>query len=250
MNPLSNFPAHLITGDSSYSEKQVITWLQEAMKHNHIDEECVVCKAIAEKNFYGLSWLAPENRYTLDLIEVILHTITFQLLENQHHFFVITRAELLTQACANTLLKIVEEPPAGYHFIFIAPHKNLVLPTIVSRCVETHCTSLEYSPSSHPLVLQACAFDNQWTTIYKEIGQYTLNEHETVSLFEAVISTFTHMYKKKLGNDNEIPFSTAALEKLLHLCKSIIKKPLQPGSSKIVWKDFFITKATTLLEKA
>ena len=44
-------------------------------------------------------------------------------------------ADFLTEACSNSLLKSVEEPPTGYHFIFLAERLSQILPTIQSRCM-------------------------------------------------------------------------------------------------------------------
>ena len=49
--------------------------------------------------------------------------------ENQHYFFVIQKADLLTLACSNRLLKPIEEPPAGYHFIFLSESLDQIIPT-------------------------------------------------------------------------------------------------------------------------
>ena len=250
MNPLIHFPAHLITGNHKQIESQILEWLQEITPHAHDDTSCPVCHAIQEKNFYTFSWIAPDNRYTLENIERIFKTISLQLAPGQHHFFIVTRAELLTQACANTLLKIVEEPPTGYHFIFTAPHNKLVLPTIVSRCVETSLApETQDNDKVHPLIEYACSPEENWAAIHKEIAQYSLNEHETIRLFETVLNTFTLLYRKKLTSSDSTLFSQNTLEKLLHFCKMILDKPLQPGSSKIIWKDFFMYKTVCLLEK-
>ena len=250
MNPLLHFPAHLITGDHSQTEEQVIRWLQEILPHFHHNTECVVCFAIEQKNFYALTWVTPSNRYTLEDIEPIFSRITLQLAPGQHHFFVVTRSELLTQACANTLLKAIEEPPTGYHFIFCAPHKNLVLPTIISRCVETYCgASSSQSQSIHPLVRYGCSSEHDWSSIYKEIAHYSLNEHETLRLFEKLLCELTDIYKKKLLSPDTVSFSQNTLEHLLRFCKDIVDKPLQPGSAKIIWRDFFIYKITICSKK-
>ena len=250
MNPLLHFPAHLVTGDHFQAETQIIRWLQETLPHLHSGTECPVCSAIEQKNFYALTWITPTNRYTLEDIDPIFSRITLQLAPGQHHFFIVTRSELLSQACANTLLKAVEEPPAGYHFIFCAPHKNLVLPTIVSRCVETHSgISSNQSQSTHPLVTHGCSSEHDWPAIYKEIAYYSLNEHETLRLFEKLLYALTNIYKKKLLSSEAVSFSHNALESLLHFCKDILDKPLQPGSAKIIWRDFFMYKVSICSKK-
>ena len=49
---------------------------------------------------------------------------------------VIDGAHWLGEAAANTLLKLLEEPPAYAHLILIAPSRERILPTLASRCLE------------------------------------------------------------------------------------------------------------------
>ncbi|HEX2864877.1 MAG TPA: DNA polymerase III [Deinococcales bacterium] len=44
-------------------------------------------------------------------------------------------AERFTEEAANALLKLVEEPPNGARYVFVAADRGNVLPTIASRCV-------------------------------------------------------------------------------------------------------------------
>lgn len=249
MNSLIHFPAHLLTGNPSYIEEQLLSTLHSIFLKNHPYDECSACISIKEKKFYGFSWITPENRYTLDALTPIFQKITFQLPESEHHFFIIMQADLLTTACANTLLKLVEEPPTGYHFIFVAPHKNLVLPTIVSRCIENHYSKILDNTliALHPLVTQAISANHDFTTIYKEVATYSLNEHETLQLFETITSKFIDLYKKNFRDESSL--SSHILFQLIEYCKNSIKKPVQPGSAKILWKDFFMYKTLLLQEE-
>jgi len=47
--------------------------------------------------------------------------------------YIVERAETLTESAANSLLKVLEEPPPYVLFILAAPHQARVLPTIFSR---------------------------------------------------------------------------------------------------------------------
>lgn len=55
-------------------------------------------------------------------------------LEGGRKVCIILLAEKMHPATANSLLKILEEPPADVHFILTAERLSGVLPTIVSRC--------------------------------------------------------------------------------------------------------------------
>lgn len=49
-------------------------------------------------------------------------------------FLIITQAELVSLEVANTMLKILEEPPPYLHIHLLTGNEGQVLPTIISRC--------------------------------------------------------------------------------------------------------------------
>lgn len=52
----------------------------------------------------------------------------------EHKVVLIDDAEQLSDAAANTVLKVLEEPPAYLYFLLIASQSGRLLPTIISRC--------------------------------------------------------------------------------------------------------------------
>lgn len=65
----------------------------------------------------------------------------------RRRFVIIDPAEGMNEAAANALLKTLEEPNAGTHFVLITRHASALLPTIVSRCQR-----LRFAPVPEPLV--------------------------------------------------------------------------------------------------
>lgn len=49
----------------------------------------------------------------------------------------VLEAQRMNEEVQNTLLKILEEPPSFFTFVFTVPHPKLILPTVVSRCLIT-----------------------------------------------------------------------------------------------------------------
>jgi len=94
---------------------------------------CATCHAITSHQSGVVTWIEPSADYLLEDIEPIFNTIRYRLDEGAQHAFVLANAHLLSVACANRLLKVVEEPPAGYFFIFLANDYAALLPTIQSR---------------------------------------------------------------------------------------------------------------------
>ncbi len=56
--------------------------------------------------------------------------------EGKKKIYLFDHAEKLSQQGQNTLLKILEEPPAHAVFFLLVPNANLLLPTVRSRCQE------------------------------------------------------------------------------------------------------------------
>lgn len=94
---------------------------------------CNICTGIADQQSAYITWVTPTKEYVLKDLDPILHTIRFSLEPGTRHGLIIQDAHLLTTACANRLLKVLEEPPEGYFFILLTANYHAVLPTIQSR---------------------------------------------------------------------------------------------------------------------
>lgn len=106
---------------------------------NNACDTCYGCNAIDQNQHPNVMHIAPP--YTLESINPIKEKIAFLLESDQRYFFIIPYAEKLLTATANALLKILEEPPKGYHFILQTNHQEKILPTIASRSVIFHFKS-------------------------------------------------------------------------------------------------------------
>lgn len=88
-------------------------------------------------------------------------------IEGNKKIFIIHNADSITQEGSNSLLKILEEPPAGVIFILIGFHLGNILPTIASRCQvikfsQTH--SFTPDESERHCVDEFINIDNQFQT--------------------------------------------------------------------------------------
>ncbi len=64
---------------------------------------------------------------------VLSRTLNYAPTVGRKRVYVIEQAETLNESAANSLLKVLEEPPPYAVFVLLAPHPARVLPTIVSR---------------------------------------------------------------------------------------------------------------------
>lgn len=64
---------------------------------------------------------------------ILQHSLPFTPTIGKRRVFIIERADTLTESAANSLLKVLEEPPPYALFLLIVPHAGRLLPTILSR---------------------------------------------------------------------------------------------------------------------
>jgi DNA polymerase-3 subunit delta' len=62
--------------------------------------------------------------------------------EQGRKIFIIFDAEAMNDAAANSLLKVLEEPLDGVHFLIVSSKKEAVKQTILSRCQTVQCSML------------------------------------------------------------------------------------------------------------
>lgn len=101
------------------------TLMPAADQDNDIESEDAAPKARETK---ASPWISIEQVRALhDFIHVSSH-------RGGRKIILVTPAEALNVAAANALLKNLEEPPAGIHFILISHRPQRLMRTIISRC--------------------------------------------------------------------------------------------------------------------
>ena len=109
---------------STISDDEITTW-----------RECVL-----EKQYFGfeewLSALDADNKQASIFVtesESITSKLSLKSVEGGYKIMIIWHAEKMNQQCANSLLKLLEEPPAGTIFILTTDTPEQMLETILSR---------------------------------------------------------------------------------------------------------------------
>ncbi|GMU19525.1 MAG: hypothetical protein AMXMBFR12_07170 [Candidatus Babeliales bacterium] len=192
-----------------------------------------------EQQHESILWLSPEKQYAVEDLKVIFSTISFALEENHHYFFVIQKADLLTTTCANALLKSLEEPPAGYHFILLAQRIEFILPTIKSRCLIQTVGNCNQQDQHHALIpyFTTTAFQDP-LAFAKELEAANPNEWESLSLLDELLIYWATQYKKGIISNN-LTMQQQSERMMQHIKKAMLLPPM-PGSSKLFWKNLFL----------
>jgi DNA polymerase III subunit delta' len=230
-------PAYLFIGDLQAITYQAECFVKKVFCKQNGCTTCVICSQIERRQYHGLYWLKPENLYTVAQLEVIFATLAFSLNSDEHLFFVLERADALSITCANSLLKSLEEPPPGYHFILLAPSKDLLLPTITSRCLIYYFD--HDTATRHTLVSYFTDFDAAKALDFaKELEQSKMFERDISSLLDAIYSVISQKYQERLlaGDIKKV----IVLEKQIALLEHMLECLPMPGSSKIFLRNLFL----------
>ena len=80
-------------------------------------------------------WLTPDNKtIQVDQIREMINTVMQTAHGSQGKIVLIQPADAMNIAAMNSLLKVMEEPPAGVLFVLLTADPDRLLPTIRSRC--------------------------------------------------------------------------------------------------------------------
>ena len=231
-------PAYLWIGKEAQLHDRAFAFLKEQLCSQGGCDVCTQCRNITRKQHHLLLWITPENGYTLAQLEPVRETIVFALQPGEQFFIVLEHAELLNQACANSLLKSLEEPNEGYHFILLAQKAAGILPTIRSRCVVELLkgfTEHEHHPLAHffmPASLTKVA------DLLRELEKARIPERDIPGL----IDTLLQYWRDRLENAVEkgtLSESEAVQQVIQCLERAQLLTPM-PGSSKIVLRNLFL----------
>jgi DNA polymerase III subunit delta' len=64
---------------------------------------------------------------------LVQSTISYSPSVGRRRVYIVERADTLTEGAANSLLKVLEEPPRYACFVLLSPHPSRMLPTVLSR---------------------------------------------------------------------------------------------------------------------
>lgn len=239
LNQLTQHSSHLWISDPVTAEKKLINALQQSLCPNSDCKKCTTCAQIYHKNHPWISWLEPENSYTLEQIDSVIESVQFLLDSKEKRFFIFTTAHELTSACCNRLLKTIEEPHAGYHFIFISHRPQELLPTLISRCFTQNFKAQNSEHIFHEILQPFINGSlNNPVQFMKLIDKQNIKESSTKEVVDLLFQHFYEKLKESILHSDEIS-QTKYLNLIIILKKSLLQLPIQ-GSHKIFWKNLYL----------
>ncbi len=148
--------AYLFSGPSGSGKRTMAMLFAQALNCRGTDPpcgRCLSCRKSESGNHPDLFRLLPQGTsLKIEQMRDIKESLYYLPMEGQHKICILEDADLLTAPAANSLLKILEEPPARLVFMLLTARPWALLPTILSRC--THFTLKPLQPQEMAALLE------------------------------------------------------------------------------------------------
>jgi DNA polymerase-3 subunit delta' len=123
----------LLGDDNDLKLQEVLEFIKKYYDAFHISQR------IDAESFLDLKILNPkDDMIKIDEIRDVMHFAYLSPIESDTKFIIIIEAERMNLNAANSLLKLLEEPPLNTYIFLLASHQDSLLKTIVSRCVKLY----------------------------------------------------------------------------------------------------------------
>jgi DNA polymerase-3 subunit delta' len=232
-------PSQLWIGPMTELIKRAHIHMQQRWCHKGGCTTCITCQLIAQHQHHSALWIAPHGTYTREDLEPACATLRLTLDDEQDFFIIIQRADYLTASCYNSLLKSIEEPPRGYHFLLLAENIGNVAQTIRSRCT-IHQFHVSYDEScNHALIkfFTEPGYENP-TDFLEVLDSTNPDELQTIELVEQLARYWVIRYKEAIKERNVQKSATA--QHIIETVYKALENPPMSGSSKLFWKNLFL----------
>lgn len=131
----------LFFGPAGVGKKTASYWFSKKINCSEANEKmrpcgkCSACVKIDKRIHPDVVTIAPDGNYIkIEQTRQILDTILFRPFEGKYKVYIFEDAQALTDAAANQLLKVLEEPPPYAVLVLIINDVTNLPPTVFSRC--------------------------------------------------------------------------------------------------------------------
>lgn len=146
--------SYLLTGPRHVGKKTLAVAMAQALNCAGSQppcQQCPACRRILQSKHADVVTLGLGSKTEIGIGDIIQlqHLANLPPYEGRTKTFVVECADYMSAEAANSLLKILEEPPPNVVWILLAVEESRVLPTITSRCLR-----LELRPLPPALIEQ------------------------------------------------------------------------------------------------
>jgi len=249
----------LLTGPHGVGKIDVAYLLAKALNCLDKDDDacgrCPACSAIDKGTFPDVMHIAPEKDILkIDQIRDLKEAAYLKPMIGKKRVFIIEQAEKMNHEAANSLLKVLEEPPHFSYIILVTSNLFLLLPTIKSRCqilgfapisredIE-HCLLAQGVPENRARILSLLVRGNLKQAMQVDWKEVRAQREEAWELFHSFLhgeppAGFLKEYSGRSRGDGFAEKMFSLLELLASFCRDLLLLTEQGDSRHLLNPDF------------
>lgn len=177
--------AYLFAGPKGVGKKRLAVHLAKAIFCTRLAEDacddCVQCRRIEAANHPDVHYISPDGAsIKIDQVRALQKEMAMRAVESAHKVYVIEHVDKMTVQAANSLLKFLEEPPAGVVALLLTENSHAILPTILSRC-----QVIPFSPLRAEVIVAKLLAEGIAPGLAQVASQITVNLEEARALCQS-----------------------------------------------------------------
>ncbi|MBH0331610.1 DNA polymerase III subunit delta' [Brevibacillus brevis] len=177
--------AYLLAGPKGSGKKQMALHLAKSLFCSEREADacgaCVTCRRIEGGNHPDVLFITPDGAsIKIDQIRSLQKEMAMRAVESSRKVYIIEHVDKMTTQAANSLLKFLEEPPAGVLALLLTEHSHAILPTILSRC-----QIVQFSPLSAESIAEKLRAEGVLAGMAQVSSHITTNVEEAMTLSQS-----------------------------------------------------------------
>lgn len=189
--------AYLFDGESGTGKESAALFFAQLLLCSHPEsfvpcETCHSCRRVTSRNHPNVTLIQPDGQdIKKEQMSTLIYNMTKKGYESGRKIYIISRADRMNVAAANTLLKFLEEPEGDVTAILLTDSYHSILPTIQSRCQR-----ISFLPPSREMMIKGLVEQGITSSMAATVTMVTADPEEAFRL--AGDDQFAHMRKTVL----------------------------------------------------
>ena len=209
--------AYILNGEKGMGKKLLVHAFSMTLQCEQGGEEpcmeCRSCKQTEGRNHPDIKWITHEKPNTISVEEVrdqLVNDMAIKPYSGKYKIYIIDEGEKMTPAAQNTLLKTIEEPPAYGIVIILTSNKEMLLQTILSRCVSLNLRPLKDEEMKRYLISHENVPDYQAAMAVRFAGGNLgraidiISSDDFIAMKDDVVRALKNVYKMTASDINQL----------------------------------------------
>ncbi len=202
-------------------------------------DKCPACTAIAKGTFPDVMHIAPQKDILkIEQMRDLKEAAYLRPMIGKKRIFIIEQAEKMNLEAANSLLKVLEEPPYFSYILLVTVNLFILLPTILSRCqilsfapisredIE-HCLSERGVPQDRARILSLLVRGNLKQALQADWKEVRAQREEAWTLLHSFLhgeppAAFLKKYSGRTRGEGFSQTMSPLLELLTSFCRDLL----------------------------